>query len=88
MIAVENETRSGVTIFIDGKHFINCRYTNCTLIFAGGDFGWTNTTFKSCQIRFSGSADRTVSFMRNFNLLPTGFRGGKPTPPPADQSVN
>jgi len=33
-----NET--GQAIVLDDHFYINCTFTDCTLIYSGGDFGW------------------------------------------------
>jgi len=70
MQIVENEVVSGKTVTIDEKHFVNCRYKNCTVIYSGGDYGWTNTTFENCQMTLAGAAQRTATLLGNFGLIP------------------
>ena len=72
MQAVENQTTSGVTISLDDKPFINCRFTNCTLIYSGGDYAWTNTNFDNCPLQLSGAAQRTATLLGNFGALNPG----------------
>ncbi len=78
MEVIENKSETGVTITIDEKHFVNCRYENCTVIYNGGDYAWTNTTFKNCQITLAGAAQRTATLLGNFGLIPPG--GGSVPP--------
>ena len=70
MQVVENEVVAGKTIAIDEKHFVNCKYTNCTLIYSGGEVAWANTNFNNCQITLSGAAQRTATLLGNFGVLP------------------
>lgn len=70
MELIENQEVSGKTIAIDEKHFVNCKYKNCTLIYSGGDFSWVNTTFEACQISLAGSAQRTANFLGSFGIIP------------------
>jgi len=70
MQIVQDEVVSGKTVTIDEKHFVNCRYKNCTVIYSGGDYGWTNTTFENCQMTLAGAAQRTAALLGNFGLIP------------------
>ena len=85
MQVVDNEVVSGKTITIDEKHFINCRYKNCTMIYSGGEFGWVNTSFDNCQITLAGAAQRTATLLGNFGVLPPSgaipFSGQPPNKP-------
>jgi len=84
MQVVENEVVLGKTITVDEKHFVNCRYKNCTIIYSGGDFGWTNTTFEGCALTLAGSAQKTVNLLTLFGVIKpptTGNVGGGPSAP-------
>jgi hypothetical protein len=70
MQPVENVTERGTIVVIDGKLFNGCRYEGCTLIFAGGDFGWQNTIFANCPMQLEGAAARTLQFLKYFNIVP------------------
>jgi hypothetical protein len=70
MQLIENETVVGKTITIDEKHLINCMYKNCVVIYSGGDYALTNTTFDNCQITLSGAAQRTANLLGNFGVIP------------------
>ncbi len=78
MEVVENQVVTGKTITIDEKHFVNCRYSSCVVIYGGGEFGWVNTTFENCQITLSGPAQKTAAFLGFFGLVPPS--GGKLPP--------
>jgi hypothetical protein len=69
MQSVENQTVKAITVFMDNRFFINCKFTDCKLVFAGGDTGWENTHFTNCLIQFQGSAQRTVGFLQQFNMM-------------------
>jgi len=66
---IENKDDSGVIVTLDDKHFVNCRFKNCTLTYSGGDYAWTNTTFENCPITFSGSAQRTFNLLGTFGIV-------------------
>jgi hypothetical protein len=85
MTPIENDTKTGVVIYMDDRYFINCRYTDCTLIFAGGDFGWVNSSFQNCKLSFEGPAGRTVNVLRMFSLLSDKF--GQPAQPPQNTPI-
>ena len=80
MTCVENQTQNGTAVFMDDKYFINCNFVACILIYAGGDFGWRNSSFQDCKIHWEGPANRTINFLRVFGLLSPTF--DKPSQPP------
>lgn len=83
MQIVENEVLSGKTVTIDEKHFVNCTYQNCDVIYGGGDFGWTNTKFENCRFSFSGPAQKTTNLLVMLGILPPGgssVPGSQPNP--------
>lgn len=57
---------SGERVLLDGKFFVGCTFTRCTLVFSASDrgFGAVGCTFNECQWTFEGAAQRTVDFMR------------------------
>ena len=59
---------------------VNCKYKNCTVLYGGGDFGWTNTTFENCQVSLSGSAQKTANFLTFFGALKPPSKAGGPGP--------
>ena len=69
MEAIENKTFSRATVHMDGKTFLKCVFTDCRLIYSGGDFAWRETTFTDCQISFEGPAKRTVEYLGYFQML-------------------
>ena len=70
MNIVENEVVSGKTITMDDKQFINCKYTDCKLIYGGGECNWVDSSFQNCQIILAGPAQRTANFLGGFGVLP------------------
>ncbi len=77
---IERKTFNGETMAIDGKHFIRCKLNNCVLIYAGGDFSYTETQMNECQIRLDGPALRTANLMASFGIVPTTFQQQPPGP--------
>lgn len=74
MEIIENKTDTGIVVSLDDKHFVNCIYKNCTVIYGGGEYALTNTKFENCQISLQGAAQRTAGLLQNFGAL-------KPMPP-------
>lgn len=88
MQSIENDSKTGAVIHIDGKLFINCTFTKCQIIYSGGDFGWRNTTFNDCQVSLEGPASRTANFLRSFNLLKMeAFQKSVPPAKPSTESI-
>jgi hypothetical protein len=73
---IQNEVFSNAVIDMDNKRFFGCKFTNCSLRYAGGECDWDeHTRFTSCTWDLTGAAKRTVDF-----LLRTGrinFSHGK-----------
>ncbi len=88
MHAIENETADGKMIYIDERYFINCKYTNCTLIYTGGDFGWEDASFIKCKLQLEGSASRVMRFLRIFGVLKTEVPSKPITPPTSTGKPN
>ena len=86
MTAIENQTFTGTTIFIDGKLFLNCQFHRCLLVFGGGDFGWKGTILDNCTCQFEGPAERTIRFLTAIGTLKRG-EAPKPTAP-ANETIN
>jgi hypothetical protein len=74
MTTIENEDSSGKTVVIDDKNFVNCHFTNCKLVYGGGDYALTETRLDNCQIMLVGAAQRTAGLLGNFGM----FKGGGP----------
>jgi hypothetical protein len=70
MESIENLNLTGAVVVIDGKHFNNCRFERCTVIYGGGDFAWSNTQFINCQLSFEAAAARTLQYLKYFNMVP------------------
>ena len=55
----------GVTVDLDGKHFERCRFTNCKLIYRGGEIPiFTETSGDAGAWEMADAADRTLNFLR------------------------
>jgi len=80
MDAIQGQTITGAVVVLDGKFFLQCVLTNCTIIYCGGDFGWRDTQFQNCQIQLQGTAAKVVEFLRYFGMLPGGAVQQPPNP--------
>jgi len=88
MQVLENWKPKGVTVYMDGKRFLNCVLTECKLVYGGGDVTWENTQFVSCQLSFDGPAQRTVAYLQNFGLMRPPETQGAPMSPTGGVGVN
>ena len=68
MLKVDNVTQTGGVLHIDDRFFNNCRFERCQLIYAGGDFGWSDTVFLDCPLSWHGPASRTVNLLKSFGF--------------------
>jgi hypothetical protein len=89
MQLIEKQVSSGETITMDDKHFLSCRFTNCRLVYSGGDSQLTETALDNCQFILSGPAQKTAAFLASFGILkpPSGFRA-PPVPSAQPKSLN
>jgi hypothetical protein len=67
---IEKQSFENVTVVLDGKYFNECKFSGCTLIYTGGDYGWVDTTFDLCNLRLQGLAERTTRFLYEMGRLP------------------
>lgn len=81
MEIIDNKNESGITVSLDDKHFVNCTYTSCTLIYSGGEYAWVDTKFVNCKITLAGAAQRTAALLGNMGVIPPGAVGGTPMLP-------
>jgi hypothetical protein len=72
MEIVQNKADIGITVVVDEKHFVKCKFKDCTLIYSGGDYAWTETTFENCRVTLSGSAQRVANFLGTMGVLKPG----------------
>lgn len=80
---IRGVTESGVTLYLDGKVFIDCGFTDCALVYAGGDWSHHNTIFMNCPIHLVGPALRSANFLHLFNFVQKDEKGAlKPVQEP------
>lgn len=68
MINVDAVTQTGGILYIDDKFFTHCRFENTQIIYAGGDYGWSETEFVNCPISFVGASLRTTTILASFGF--------------------
>ena len=66
---VANKTQISTVIDMDNKRFVRCKFTDCTLRYAGGQCEWdNNAAFIQCSWEFKDAARRTAEiFMLGLN---------------------
>ena len=69
MELVADTTFTATTIELDGKHFRNCAFESCELLYDGGVVTFERTLFKDCSYAFAGQARRTVDLLRVIGLM-------------------
>jgi hypothetical protein len=61
-----NNVYQGVNVPIDNQNFHNCRFTNCRLVYAGGELPiLTHCTLINSNFFFDEAAARTLVFLRH-----------------------
>jgi hypothetical protein len=89
MQTIENQQEVGSVIHLDGKMFINCAYTNCKIVYSGGDYGWERTTFTNCEVSLAGAARRTMDLLTHFGIFkPQGGQQPLPQTFPSSGVIN
>lgn len=56
-------------VVLDGRHFIDCKLSHCTLQYSGQPVILETTTFQGCRFEFRDGAALTVQLMECFELL-------------------
>jgi hypothetical protein len=69
MEPVYSKTKTNETIVFDEHYFVRCTFTNCTLVYCGGEFGWDQCQFQNCRISIQGAAGRVLAFLNIFGLM-------------------
>mgnify|MGYP001791499597 FL=1 len=61
---VEGETfGQSAEIVIDRRHFKNCRFLGCVLLYSGGDSLLTDCEILNVSVSLSGNAATTIQFL-------------------------
>lgn len=64
-MATYNDRRfQNETIALDGNAFNRCRFEDCSIVYAGGDYSLNECTFGVVVWEFEGPANNTVLLMK------------------------
>jgi hypothetical protein len=71
---IENEVFTNVAVEMDDKRFLGCKFSGCTLRYAGGDCTWDESTIihSSCRWEISGAAARIVNLLTRGGAIAPG----------------
>lgn len=58
------------TVRLDGRHFIDCTFTDCILEYGGSEMILERTTFTSCRHVFFGHAFMTLQYLKVAGVAP------------------
>ena len=78
---IKNKREQGAVVVLDDTSFVDCTFTNCQILYSGGDYAWTRTNFVNCNIGLQGHAARTAALLQSFGWQPPQ-PGTVPAPPP------
>ena len=62
-------------IRLDGKHFVDCFFIDCTLEYSGGDIILERTSIHGCKHVLYGYARQTAAYLRAVGLY-SDAKGG------------
>lgn len=57
------------TVHLDGKHFLDCRLSDCVLVYSGQPMLLESTSFEGCRFRFEDEAAMTMRLCECFELI-------------------
>lgn len=77
MKIIQGQTFTAATVVLDDCCFVDCKFTNCRLLYGGGDNNFVNCKLEDSGWLLYGAAEKTAMFLRN-----TGW-----TPPPGMQPL-
>ncbi len=63
METIRNQYIAAQHVRLDGKHFVDCTLTDCTLEYGGGPVILERTHITGCNHVFCGAAERTLSYV-------------------------
>ena len=64
MIPVIEQAFNGVSVNIDGNAYQRCQFSNCTLVYSGGELPQIeHCSLTDCRWQFADAATRTIQFM-------------------------
>lgn len=68
MKTIQGHTFRDDSVQLDGKHFVDCTFIDCTLEYGGGDLVLERTSIYSCKHQLFGYARQTAEYMRTVGL--------------------
>jgi hypothetical protein len=68
-LMVSKRDFEGEVVSTDAKHFRDCGFRNCTLLYGGAPVTFESCRFHDCRFSFSGAAGRTVQFLDCFGIM-------------------
>jgi len=70
----ENQVFTNVAIEMDERRFLGCKFSGCTLRYAGGECSWDDKTIfdSSCRWELSGTASRIVKLLARGGAIAPG----------------
>jgi hypothetical protein len=81
MKRVENREIRDVTLDIDDTEFINCHFTNCTLVYSGGPCSFQSQG-ENCRFQMKGAAANTFDLLQDLGMfddtIESNFESKKP----------
>ena len=81
MKRVENRGIRDVTLDIDDTEFINCHFTNCTLVYSGGPCSFQSQG-ENCRFQMKGAAANTFDLLQDLGMfddtIESNFESKKP----------
>jgi hypothetical protein len=66
MELISDQAFEGVTIQLDDRAYLRCRFVNCELMYGGGDYQIQECELASCSLKLFGPADRTLRLLPSF----------------------
>ncbi len=87
MQTIQDQNAEGIAIAMDDKFFLRCHYTNCVLIFGGGECEWLESSFTNCRIATIGPAKRFIKLLQSFGFAKDLKGDESPTEGPTGQTV-
>ncbi len=67
---IRREHYQDETVSLDGKHFSDCTFQNCSLEYSGGPVVLERTSLRGCQYVFFEQAQMTVRLLQGIGLMP------------------
>ncbi len=83
MTRYEDKIFEGQHLVLDDGVFINCKFKNCSLEYAGGDVYVQNCQGDGCQLVWRGAALRTVMLLQGLGFMSPP--AAQPAPEPSSR---